>query len=205
MTRPMKKFFNHMKQYMFRGLLTLIPVGLTIFTIRIVYVFIDKRVTEVIARYTGHHIPGLGLLLFIIVLYVTGLVASNMIGKKMISVIDRISARIPIIKMTYLVGKQLSNTLSLPEKHIFKKAVLVDFFKPGTWVVGFITGEIRDNQNGEVFVKVFIPTVPNPTSGFLAIMKESQVKDPHWSVEEAMKMVISGGIIGPEKIGRIAD
>jgi len=200
----MKKFFNHMKQYMFRGLLTLIPVGLTIFTIRIVYVFIDKRVTETIARYTGHHIPGLGLLLFIVVLYVTGLIASNMAGKKMISIIDRVSARIPIIKMTYLVGKQLSNTLSLPEKHIFKKAVLVDFFRPGAWVAGFITGEIRDAATGEVYVKVFIPTVPNPTSGFLAVMKESEVKDPHWTVEEAMKMTISGGIIGPEEIGKIA-
>ena len=197
----MKKLFFHVKQFMFRGLLTLIPVGLTIFTIRIVYVFIDKRVTEVIARYTGHHIPGLGLLLFIIVLYLTGLVASNMVGRKMISVIDRISTRIPIIKMTYLVGKQLSNTLSLPEKHIFKKAVLVDFFKPGVWVTGFITGEVTDAKSGEVYVKVFIPTVPNPTSGFLAIMKESQVVDPHWTVEEAMKMTISGGIIGPERIG----
>ncbi len=197
----MKKLFLHMKQFMFRGLLTLIPVGLTIFAIRIVYVFIDKRVTEVIARYTGHHIPGLGLLLFIIVLYLTGLVASNMVGRKMISVIDRVSTRIPIIKMTYLVGKQLSNTLSIPEKHIFKKAVLVEFFTPGVWVTGFITGEIRDAKSGEAYVKVFIPTVPNPTSGFLAIMKESQVRDPHWTVEEAMKMTISGGIIGPEGIG----
>lgn len=201
----MKKLFHHMKQFMFRGLLTLIPVGLTIFTIRIVYVFIDKRVTEAVAKYIGHHIPGLGLLLFIVALYLTGLVASNMVGRKMISVMDRVSSRIPIIKMTYLVGKQLSNTLSLPEKHIFKKAVLVDFFKPGVWVTGFITGEIRDAKSGEVYVKVFIPTVPNPTSGFLAVMKESQVKDPHWTVEEAMKMCISGGIIGPGEIGIPAD
>jgi uncharacterized membrane protein len=186
--------------YIFRGLLTLIPIGLTLFTIQIIYIFIDLRVMGLLNKFIGYRIPGLGLLFFIVVLYFTGMIASNVFGKKLFTILEDIMSRIPLLKMVYQVGKQLSNTLSLPEKQIFKKAVLVDYFKPGTWVIGFITGEIKIKETGDNMFKVFIPTVPNPTSGFLVIIGESQIKDPHWSIEEAMKMVISGGIIGPEVI-----
>ena len=196
----MKHFFNHFKSYVFRGLLALIPIGLTIFAIRIIYVFIDKRIMELIDQYIGYRIPGFGLFLFVLALYFTGIVASNVFGKRLFAVFDGIIEKVPLIKTTYQVGKQLSNTLSLPEKQIFKKAVLVDYFKPDTWVIGFVTGEVKDEETGENLLKVFIPTVPNPTSGFLVIMKNSQTKNPNWTVEEAMKLVISGGIIGPEII-----
>lgn len=186
--------------YIFRGLLTLIPIGLTLFTVQIIYIFIDRRVMELFNKFIGYRIPGLGLLFFIAVLYFTGMIASNVFGKKIFAILEDIMSRIPLLKMVYQVGKQLSNTLSLPEKQIFKRAVLVDYFKPGTWVIGFITGDIKIKQTGENMHTVFIPTVPNPTSGFLVIIGESQIKDPHWSIEEAMKMVISGGIIGPEVI-----
>jgi uncharacterized membrane protein len=196
----MKNFINHCKLYVFRGLLALIPIGLTIFTIRIIYVFIDKRVMEAVDQYIGHRIPGLGLLLFIVVLYFVGMITSNVLGKRMISVFDRVMSKIPLAKTVYQVGKQISDTLALPEKQIFKKAVLVDYFQPDAWVIGFVTGEIKDEETGGTLLKIFIPTVPNPTSGFLVILKEIQTKSPNWTVEEAMKMVISGGIIGPETI-----
>ena len=117
---------------------------------------------------------------------------------------ENILSRIPIINTTYHVGKQLSDTLSLPEKQVFKKVVLVDYFKPGIWTVGFVTGAVYDRKNNEKLLKVFIPTVPNPTSGILVIMKESQTVDPKWSIEQGMKTVISGGIIGPEEITKNA-
>lgn len=196
----MTTLINHVKSYVFRGALALIPMGLTIFAIRIIYVFIDRRIMELIYQYIGYRIPGLGLLVVIMVLYFVGMVVSNVFGKKLLAVFDRIVGRIPLIKTTYLIGKQLAHTLSLPEKQIFKKAVLVDYFRPGTWVIGFVVGEVKDEETGRNLLRVFIPTVPNPTSGFLAIMESSQVKDPRWTVEEAMKIVISGGIIGPESI-----
>jgi len=191
-----------MKLYIFRGLLALIPLGLTVLIIRVIYLFIDKRVMELVDQYIGYRIPGLGLFLFLLVLYLVGMITSNVLGKKMFSVIDNLTSRIPLINTAYKVGKQLSNTLSLPEKQIFKKAVLIDYFKPNAWTIGFVTGEIKDESSQEMLLKVFIPTVPNPTSGFLAILRPSQIRDPQWSVEEAMKMVISGGIIGPEEISK---
>ncbi|MBN2408050.1 MAG: DUF502 domain-containing protein [Elusimicrobia bacterium] len=196
----MKKFINHLKLYVFRGIFALIPIGLTIFAVRIIYVFVDMQVMGLIDQYIGYRIPGLGLILFIVILYLAGIIVSNVIGKKIFGLFEKLMTHIPLVKTVYLAGKQMSNTLSLPEKQIFKKAVLVDYFKPDTWVIGFITGELKNTETGEILKKVFIPTVPNPTSGFLVILKDSQIKDPQWDVDEAMKMVISGGIIGPEVI-----
>ncbi len=196
----MKHIYRHLKSYIFKGLLALIPIALAIFTINILYVFIDRQIMELVDAYTGFHVPGLGLLIFIAVLYCTGIIASNVVGRRLFNLLESVTARIPLIKTAYQVGKQLSGTLALPEKNIFKKAVLVDYFKPGAWVIGFVTGEMRDERTGKNLIKIFIPTVPNPTSGFLVIIEKELVQEMPWSVEEAMKMVISGGIIGPESI-----
>lgn len=196
----MKHIYRHLQSYIFKGLLALIPIALAVFTINVLYVFIDKQIMELVDAYTGLHIPGLGLLIFIVVLYVTGVIASNVVGRRLFGLIETVTGRIPLINTAYQVGKQLSGTLSLPEKNIFKKPVLIDYFKPGAWVIGFVTGEILDSRTGKKLLKVFIPTVPNPTSGFLVIVGQELVQETSLSVEEAVKMVISLGIIGPESI-----
>jgi uncharacterized membrane protein len=196
----MHNIYRHTKSYIFKGLLALIPIALTVFTINILYVFIDKQIMDIIDAYTGFHIPGLGLLIFIVLLYATGVIASNVVGRRLFGLLETVTGRIPLINTAYQVGKQLSGTLSLPEKNIFKKAILIDYFRPGAWVIGFVTGELTNNATGEALLKIFIPTVPNPTSGFLVIVQKSQVKETHWTVEEAIKVVISAGIIGPPTI-----
>ncbi len=196
----MKNFFSHARMYIFRGLLAIIPLGLTIAAIQLIYVMIDKRIIEALAKVIGYRIPGLGILLVLILLYFLGLITSNVLGRRIFHMLEHISNRIPLVKTIYQVGKQISTTLSLPERQVFQKVVLVDFFKPGTKVIGFVTGAMLDRKTQERLLKVFIPTVPNPTSGFLVIMKESETVDPGWSVDEGMKAVISGGIIGPEVI-----
>jgi len=149
----------------------------------------------------GFRIPGLGIFLVFNVLYLLGFVTSNVVGKNVFGLIERITDRIPLIKTTYNVGKQLSATLSLPERQVFKRAVLVEYLKPGMWTIGFVTGVIIDRENSdEKLLKVFVPTPPNPTSGTMVVVRESQTRDPGWSIEEAMKAVISGGIIGPTEI-----
>jgi uncharacterized membrane protein len=193
----MKKLIDHLRRSFFRGVLASIPIVLTLLVIRIIYLFVDKRFTELIARFLGHRIPGLGVLLVLLLFYITGLVVGNVVGKRMFSMLESVMHRIPIIRTTYQVGKQLSNTLSLPEKQIFKKAVLLEFFQRDAWVVGFVTGTFKSPVESRDKLKVFVPTVPNPTTGFLVMVEESRTIDPGWTVEEAMKMVISGGIIGP--------
>ncbi len=196
----MKKFITHLKMYIFRGVLAAIPLALSFFVLRFFYYFIDKRVVDFFDYNFGYRIPGIGIILFLCILYLLGVFASNVLGRRFLSFFEQISNRIPIVKTTYQVGKQISATLSLPEGEVFKRVILVDYLRPGAWTVGFVTGTITDKQSNEKLLKVFVPTVPNPTSGFLLIIKESQVIDPHWTIEQGMKSVISGGIIGPEEI-----
>ena len=196
----MKRILRHIKRYIFRGVFASIPFVLTFTVIRLLYVNIDIRVMGLIERVTGFRIPGLGLLLLLTLLYILGLIASNVVGRYFFGVIERITTHIPLVKTTYQVGKQLSDTLSLSEKQVFKRAVLVEYLKPGIWTVGFVTGTVIDNSNNENLLKVFIPTPPNPASGVMVIVRESQTRAPGWTIDEAIRCVISGGIIGPEEI-----
>jgi len=197
----MKAVLKHLKRYILRGLLAIIPLALSFFALRLLYVVIDKRVVGMVEKFFGFTFPGLGILLVLVTLYLLGLVASNVVGKQLFTSIEWIMNRIPLIKTTYQVGKQLSASLSLPEQQVFKRAVLVEFLKPGIWTIGFVTGTVVDREAGEALLKVFVPTPPNPTSGTMVVVKESQTRDPGWSVDDALKAVISGGIIGPTEIG----
>jgi uncharacterized membrane protein len=197
----MKGIFKHLKSYIFRGLLAVIPLGLTAFAIRILYTTIDKRITGLIEEIIGFSFPGLGVLLLVAVLYFLGLIVSNVLGRQIFGLLDSIANRIPLVKTTYNVGRQLSSSFSLPKEQVFRRAVLVEYLKPGIWTIGFVTGTIVDKgNNDELLLKVFIPTPPNPISGTMVVLRESQTRDPGWSIDEALKAVISGGVIGPTEI-----
>ncbi|GAB4366321.1 MAG: DUF502 domain-containing protein [Calditrichia bacterium] len=196
----MKKILNHIKTFIFRGLLAVIPLGLTYFVVNFLYVTIDRRVMGFVDEFIGFSIPGLGIVLVLCILYIIGFSASNVVGRQFFNLIERTTSRIPLVRSTYQIGKQLSATLSLPEKQVFKRAVLVTYLKPGLWTVGFVTGSIFDKRNNEKLLKVFVPTPPLPTSGTMILVRENEVRDPGWTLEEAMRTVISGGIIGPNYI-----
>ena len=197
----MTGLFRHLRTFIFRGLLAVIPLGLCYFVLRFLYLAVDRKVAGPIEKLFRVRIPGLGILLVFLILYLLGLAASNWLGKRAFAALGRILERIPLIKSIYHLGRQFGTALSLPEKHVFKRAVLVEHFKPGVFSVAFVTGEIRDKATGETMLKLFIPTAPNPTTGFMVLVKPGQVRDLDWTIEEAMNAVISGGIIGPPEIG----
>lgn len=196
----MKNFMKHTRIYIFRGLFAVIPLALSYLAIKFFYVMIDQKVVGWLNKFIGFSVPGLGILLVLIFLYILGVVTSNVIGKNLFGLIEQVTSRIPIIKTVYNVGKQVSMTLSLPEKQVFKRVVLVEFFRSGCWTIGFVTGSVMDRTTNENLLKVFVPTTPNPTSGWIIMTKESDIRACSWTVEEAMKAVISGGIIGAEEI-----
>jgi uncharacterized membrane protein len=195
-----KAVFKHIRTFIFRGLLAIVPLALSFFVIRFLYLAVDQKVANLIEKVIGYRIPGLGIVLVLLILYLLGLVASNWAGKRMFGLIERVMERIPIIKTIYHVGKQFGTALSLPEKQAFKRAVLVEHFKPGVRSVAFVTGEVVDTKSGERLLKLFIPTAPNPTTGFVVMVPPDKVQELSWTVQEAMNMVISGGIIGPGEI-----
>ena len=197
----MKSLLKHLKTYMLRGLLAVIPLALTALAIQILYTVIDRRVTGLVEKFIGFSFPGFGVILLLVVLYLLGLIVSNVIGRQLFRLLEGIANRIPLIKTTYNVGRQLSSTLSLPERQVFKRAVLVEYLKPGMWTIGFVTGRLIDRSNNdEVLLKVFIPTPPNPISGTMIVVREAQTRNPGWTIEEALKAVISGGVLSRTEI-----
>ncbi|MDD4907523.1 MAG: DUF502 domain-containing protein [Candidatus Omnitrophica bacterium] len=198
----MKTFIKHIRIYILRGLLAMIPIFLCILAIQLLYFLIDKRVMVFFSRFFEvRKIPGLGILLVLLCLYFIGLIVSNVIGKRLFHYIERISRRIPLINSIYQLGKQFSESFSGEAgKEVFKKVVLVDWNNNGTWALGFVTGRIIDQRGGEPMLRVFVPNVPSPTTGFIFIVRENAAIDPGWTVEEALKMVISGSVIAPKEI-----
>jgi uncharacterized membrane protein len=197
------KALAHIRTYMLRGLIAVIPILISVLAVQFLYFMIDKRVTGLIEKVIGFSIPGLGILLVLVLLYLVGLIASNLAGKQIFGIIEKISDRIPLVRTTYQVGKQISQSLSHEDKQLFKKVVLVRYLNPTTWTIGFVTGSLEDGSSPVKLLKVFIPTPPNPTSGTMVIVREDEVRDPGWTVEEGLKTVISGGIIGPGTISGV--
>lgn len=195
-----RTFFEHLQTYIFRGCLAAIPLILCFLTIKFIYEMIDKKVMNIFEEFIGYRIPGLGILFVLITLYLLGLVTSNVVGNRFLDFIERITIKIPILKSIYQIGKQVSLAMSAQEKQIFQKVLLTDCFKKDDWLVGFVTGTIHDEKTNEKLLKLFIPTAPTPANGFLIFVRESQTIDPNWTIDEAMRTVISGGIIGPDII-----
>ncbi len=198
-----KGILKHIQVCIFRGLLAVIPLALTALAILLFYNLVDKKIMELLYKFFNiKQIPGLGILIVTICLYLIGLIVSNFLGRQFFKFLENISERIPFIKAIYAVGKQLSQGLSAAEgqSKAFKKAVLVKV-NPDLWVPGFVMNSKVDPSTGEELLFVLVPTAPTPGSGFIVMAKISQIIDPGWTVEECLKAIVSVGIITPEKLG----
>ena len=198
-----KGLFQHMGVCIFRGLLAVIPLALCVFVITLVYNLIDKNIMEFLEKFIKiRQIPGLGILILLLTLYLVGLIVSNIIGRQFFKIIDSITERIPFVKVIYGAGKQLAQGLSVADgqSKAFKKALLVKAHD-NLWVPAFLMNTKIDPKTGEELWFVLIPTAPTPGSGFMAIVKPSTTIDPGWTVEECLKAIVSVGIILPEKLG----
>jgi uncharacterized membrane protein len=196
----MKRILSHLQGNILRGLIAIIPVGLSALAVRFLYKEVDWRIARLIDKLIGRHIPGLGILIVLIVLYVLGLIASNFIGRQFLAVLERLAGHVPIVRTTYRVGKEVSTALSMKDRQVFKRVVLVECLRTGIWTVGFVTGYLDATDGSGRILKVFVPTPPNPTSGTVLLVRESDARDPGWTIEEALRTVVSGGMIGPSDV-----
>ena len=194
------KYLAHLKKYILSGALAIVPILLVYFILHFLYLSVDSTILNLLDDFLGFRIPGTGILIVLAILYLLGVFASNLVGRWFFGRIEWFTQKIPIIKTTYQVGKQISSSLSLPEKQVFKKAVLVNYLTTDIYTIGFITGSLTDMDSGETLVKVFIPTPPNPMSGTMVLVSEDQVIDPGWTIDEGIRTIISAGIIGPDQI-----
>jgi len=197
-----KNFITHASIFIFRGLLAIIPLLLCFFIIRLLYVLIDKKIIMFVNKYLEvKEIPGLGIMLLLVVLYLIGLVVSNIVGKQAFRLLESLTQRIPLMKTVYGLGKQLSNSLSDDqEKKAFKKAILIKMHNDGPLIPGFVMGSLMSHATGENYLFVLAPAASHPWTGFVMVVKDSQIIDPGWSVEECLKIVLSVGIVTPKEM-----
>ncbi len=191
---------GHFRGRIISGLLILLPLAATYLVIRFVFDLIDPPLVQLIEEITGRHIPGVGIVSFVVVLYIVGLVGSYVIGRRLIAFGHSIANFIPIVRPIYRTAKQTVDALgpSNIEKH-YNRVVLLDFPRAGVKSIGFATSNFKD-PNGDTLVAVYIPTTPIPTSGYLALVPEDEIISTTLSVDEAMKIVISGGVLTPGEI-----
>lgn len=194
-----------MKRYLVAGLLVWVPLGITIYVLHFLVTTLDQTLLLVpeSARpeaLVGFRIPGLGVLLSFATLLVTGVVAANFLGRRLILFWERMLGRIPFVKSIYSSVKQVSDTVLSDQGNAFRKALLVEFPRPGCWTIAFMTGMPADavarHLDGE-HVSVYVPTTPNPTGGYFVMIPRTSTRELEMSVDDALKYIISMGVVAP--------
>ncbi len=195
-----------LRGYFFAGMLVTAPIAITVYIALLLISFVDERVFALIPpvynleTYLPFAVPGIGVVLMIVILTLIGAVAAGYLGKLLLRLSDRLLNRMPVVRGIYSAAKQIVETVISNKSVAFREVVLIEYPRAGVWTIGFLTGKTIQ-QIGETvgrgMVNVFVPTTPNPTSGFLLFLPESDVHRLPMSVEEGIKLVISAGIVVP--------
>jgi uncharacterized membrane protein len=199
-----RRIWHHIYSRMLTGVVFVVPVILTIWVLQLLYNLLDgplRSLLNAVLRYTLRwELPsGVGLVLTLLALYVTGILATNMLGRRFLEFWESLLARMPIVNSIYNASRQVVRTLSQPQEKSFQRVVLVEFPSKGLWTIAFQLGTIQ-TSDGQEWVRVYVPTTPNPTSGFLQFLPKESVRPTAIPVDEALKMVVSGGILAPERL-----
>lgn len=197
-----------LRRYLIAGLLVWVPVWVTLLILNFLISLFDKLQLLIPAAYRpdnllSFHIPGLGLLVAVIIVIVTGLLVTNLLGRKLVELWETLLSRIPLVRAIYNAAKQITSTMLTQSENAFKNVLLVEFPRPGVWSIGFQTSSGFDSAEqitGEEMVTIYIPTTPNPTSGYLIIVPRKDTTKLNISVDQALKTVISLGVVLPDTI-----
>lgn len=200
------------RRYFVTGLLIWVPLAITAWVLSLIVGTLDQTLRLLPAaahpRNTfGIDIPGAGVILTLLIIFVTGVLAANFIGQHLFQWWERLLARIPVVNSIYKSVKQVSDTLFSPSGNAFRKALLVQYPREGSWTIAFLTGQpggdVVNHLKGD-YVSVYVPTTPNPTSGFFLMMPKQDVVELDMSVDEALKYIISMGVVAPPPKSGIA-
>jgi uncharacterized membrane protein len=197
-----------LRKWLVAGLLVVVPVAITIAVLNWIVSTLDQTLLILPSKWhpdalLGYHIPGFGVLLTLAILLVVGAVTSNFVGRKLVKVGDAIVHRIPVVRSIYSSVKQVSDTLFSESGNAFRTAVLIEWPRPGVWTIAFVTGtpggDVANHLSGE-WVSVYVPTTPNPTGGYFVMLRKSDCIELKMSVDEALKYVVSMGVVAPKVI-----
>jgi uncharacterized membrane protein len=203
---------HSLRNRLFTGFVVLVPVGITIFAINFLYKitagFIAPYIGDLLAwsqrlpdnkEPNGTAVTVISIVLFIALVYGVGLFTSFMLGKRLLALGESLIVRIPFVRTIYSASKRVIEFVSASNQAAFKSVVMVEFPRAGYKCLGFVTGTIT-NKEGQRWLKIFVPTAPNPTSGFLQIVRFEEAEQVDMSVEDAIKMIMSAGILTPDNL-----
>ena len=197
-----------MRKYFVTGLLILVPLAITIWVLNLIISTMDQSLLLLPERWrpeavVGFHIPGLGTILTLVFIFLTGLATRNFIGKRIVWAWEGLLTRIPVVRSIYSSVKQVSDTLFSSSGNAFRKALLVQYPRQGSWTIAFLTGvpggDVRNHLRGD-YVSIYIPTTPNPTSGFFLMVPRAETIELDMNVDEALKYIVSMGVVSPEHL-----
>ncbi len=198
----MKTLRASLKRYFLTGLLVITPIWGTVLILKTLFVTVDSILGDMLAKVVtpGYYVPGLGILTLVLLIFVTGLLAANFIGGQIVRLWEEFLHRVPVVRGIYSTLKSMMDILSFTEREKYNRVVLIQFPKNGHYCFAFVTGmtrgEIQD-ISADPLVNVYVPTSPNPTSGYFLLVPEKEVVPLDMSVEEAMKLIVSGGLYTP--------
>ena len=195
-----------LRKYLITGLLILVPLSITLWVINSVIGLMDQSLLLLPPEWRpetlfGRHIPGVGTILTLLIIFVTGLLTRNFVGNYVVAGWESLLNRIPIVNSIYSSVKQVSDTLFSTDGNAFRTAVMVQFPREGIWTIAFVTGspatEVQHHLGGD-YVNIYLPTTPNPTSGFFLMVPKAEIIELNMSVDVALKHIVSMGVVAPE-------
>ena len=191
--------WGHLRRVMIAGLIIVVPLAITFWVLRLIFNLMDGFLGPVIEGRIGYHIPGIGIAAILLLVYVTGLLwVVSRLGRRMIEGMQKWLLSIPVVGAIYNPARQLIDSFSGTSESGFKRVVIIEYPKSGTWMIGFLTATTVTND-GEMGV-VYVPTAPTPNSGWVGVVPIEGVYDVDMTVQQAMSMVLSGGIVTPDEI-----
>jgi uncharacterized membrane protein len=195
-----------MRKYFITGLLILVPLAITLWVLNLIIGTMDQSLLLLPEKWRpaavfGFNIPGLGTILTLLIIFVTGVATRNFIGKKVVQAWELILRRIPVVSSIYSSVKQVSDTLFSSSGNAFRKALLVQYPRQGAWTIAFLTGvpggDVKNHLHGD-YISIYVPTTPNPTSGFFLMIPRADAIELDMNVDEALKYIVSMGVVSPE-------
>ncbi|MGM0598698.1 MAG: DUF502 domain-containing protein [Candidatus Rifleibacteriota bacterium] len=195
-------FLLMIRKYLLTGVLVLVPLAVTIYIMFFVFQVTDGLLGKAVASVIGYRVPGMGIFLTALICVVSGMITQNYFGRRLLSGIESSLGRIPVVRSLYNGTKQVADVIVQKNKGEFKRVVIIEYPKSDCWAIAFLTADftipLKSKRIDDLkMVTVFLPTTPNPTSGYLLIIEKSRVIDTNLDIEEAMKVVISGGLVQP--------
>ena len=204
------KIAKALKKYLITGVLVWLPIAVTIWAMTYIISAADRLISLLPEswqpqHFWGFNIPGLGIVAATVVLFVTGVFAANVLGRRILGAWDSLLGRIPVVKSIYSSVKKVSESLLSDSSRSFKTPVLVPFPQPGIWTIAFVSGHIPAKLKGSLpqdddYISVYVPTTPNPTGGYYIMVKKNDVRELDMSVYQALKYVISLGMVMPDDL-----